>query len=173
MRLVILGAGGYGKTVYDVAAQSGKYEEIFFLDDNSTDSRVVGKCADFERYISDETEIYPAFGNNNGRLDWITRLLKMGANVPTLVHPTSYISPTVKIGEGTVVLPKAVVNTDTEIKRGVIVNCSAVIDHGCIIGNGVHVCLGAIVKAENKIPDCMKIEAGEVIENRKYPLECE
>ena len=173
MRLIILGAGGYGKTVYDVALQSEKYDDILFLDDNSTDSKVAGECADFEKYISEDTEIYPAFGNNKGRLDWINKLLEMGANVPTIIHPTSYISPTVSLGVGTVVLPMAVVNTDTKVKRGVIVNCSAVIDHGCIIGDGVHVCLGAIVKAENKIPDCMKIEAGEVIENRKYPLESE
>ncbi|MBE6651197.1 MAG: hypothetical protein E7613_07775 [Ruminococcaceae bacterium] len=170
MKLIILGAGGYGKTVYDVAVQSGKYNEICFLDDNSTDSRVVGKCGDFEKYISEDTEIYPAFGNNKGRLEWIDNLLEMNAKVPTIVHATSYISPTVKIGVGSVVLPKAVINTDTEIGRGVIVNCASVIDHGCIIGDGVHVCLGAIVKAENRIPDCMKIEAGEVIENRKFPL---
>ena len=74
------------------------------------------------------------------------------------------------LGKGTVVLPKAVVNTDTVVGQGVIVNCSAVIDHGCVIGDGAHICLGAIVKAENRIPDCMKIEAGEVIENRKFPL---
>lgn len=33
---------------------------------------------------------------------------------------------------------------------------------------GVHICLGAIVKAENRIPKCMKVEAGVVIENRTY-----
>lgn len=27
MRLIILGAGGYGKTVADIARQSGKYEQ--------------------------------------------------------------------------------------------------------------------------------------------------
>ena len=32
-RLMILGAGGYGKTVADVAAQLGCYEQIVFLDD--------------------------------------------------------------------------------------------------------------------------------------------
>lgn len=170
MKLIILGAGGFGKTVYDVASQSGVYDSIAFLDDNSTDSRVVGKCADYSKFISPDTQIYPAFGNNNGRLDWIEKLLSEGADVPTIVHQSAYVSPTVILGKGTVVLPKAVINTDTVVEMGVIVNCSAVIDHGCVIGNGVHVCLGAIVKAENKIPDCMKIEAGEVIENRKFPL---
>ena len=33
MRLVILGMGGYGRTIADVALQTGKYDEIIFLDD--------------------------------------------------------------------------------------------------------------------------------------------
>ena len=36
MRLIIIGAGGYGRTVADVARQSGKYESIGFLDDNES-----------------------------------------------------------------------------------------------------------------------------------------
>ena len=49
-----------------------------------------------------------------------------------------------------------------------LINC--VIDHGCVIERGVHVCLGALVKAENRIPALMKVEAGQVIENRTYKL---
>lgn len=47
MQLIILGAGGYGRTVADIARQSGRYSEIHFLDDNSTDTLVIGKCADY------------------------------------------------------------------------------------------------------------------------------
>ncbi len=170
MRLIILGAGGYGKTVRDVAEQLGKYDSIFFLDDNSTDPSVIGKCADFESFISDHTEIYPAFGNNSGRLDWINKLGSLGANIPTVIHPSAYISPRASVGTGTVILPCAIVNTDTSLGEGVIVNCGAIIDHGCVIEDGCHICLGAVVKAENQIPSCTKIEAGEVIENRKFPI---
>ena len=35
MHLIILGAGGYGRTVADVAGQTGQFDEIAFLDDNS------------------------------------------------------------------------------------------------------------------------------------------
>lgn len=45
-RLVILGAGGYGRTVADLAAQSGQFAPIVFLDDNSAAADVAGKCAD-------------------------------------------------------------------------------------------------------------------------------
>ena len=68
------------------------------------------------------------------------------------------------------VMPGAIVNTGVTVKRGCIVNCGAIVDHGCVLEEDVHVCLGAIVKAENRIPRCMKIEAGEIIANRTYPV---
>ena len=170
MNLVIIGAGGYGQTVYDVAAQSGKYEKIAFLDDNKVAENVVGKCVDFEKFISSDTEIYPAFGNNEARLSFIEKLENLGANIPVIVHNTAYVSPKAGLEKGTVVLPKAVINTDTKVEKGCIINCGAIVDHGCILEKGVHVCLGAIVKAENRIPAFMKIEAGRVVENRTYKL---
>ena len=170
MKLVIIGAGGYGQTVSDVAAQSGKYEKIVFLDDNKVADDVVGKCGDFEKFICDDTEIYPAFGNNEARLSFIEKLENAGAKIPTIVHNTAYVSPRATLEKGTVVLPKAIINTDTAIEKGCIINCGAIVDHGCIIENSVHVCLGAIVKAENRIPAFMKVEAGQVIENRTYKL---
>ena len=49
MRLVILGAGGYGKTVADVARQSGEYDEILFLDDHAAEA--AGRCGEFAQFI--------------------------------------------------------------------------------------------------------------------------
>lgn len=170
MKLIILGAGGYGRTVADIARQSGRYTDVYFLDDNSTDELVIGKCADYINYITSNTELYPAFGNNEGRLQWIERLEAAGAAITTLIHATAYVSPEATIERGTVVLPKAIINTGVVINGGCIINCGAIIDHGCVIEEGVHICLGAIVKAENRIPRCMKVEAGVVIENRMYPV---
>lgn len=168
MRLVILGAGGYGQTVADVASQLDRYDEIIFLDDNA--ACVAGKCEDYSQYIDAETEIYPAFGNNESRINWVKRLLEADAVVPTLVHPTAYISPKATLDCGNVVLPKAVVNTSCHVGKGCIINCGALIDHGCVIEDGVHICLGAIVKGDNRIKECTKIEAGEVIQARIYPV---
>lgn len=170
MRLIIIGAGGYGKTVADIARQSGKYNSIDFLDDNENLDHTLGKCSDYIKFVNSETEIYPAFGNNEGRIKWINRLIDEGINVPTIIHDTAYVSPAATIAKGTVVLPKAIVNTDTIVEKGCIINCGAIVDHGCIIGKGSHICLGAVVKAENRIPDLSKIEAGEVVQLRAFPI---
>ena len=94
MKLIILGAGGFGRTVADVAAQTGAYDAILFLDDNSRAEEVIGKCMDFSAFADENTIFYPAFGNNEGRVLWMNRLRENGCKVATIVHPTAYVSPT-------------------------------------------------------------------------------
>ena len=163
-KLIILGAGGYGQTVADIAEQLGY--ETAFLDDNSP--LALGVCGEFKRFLDTETLFYPAFGNNERRGEWLEKLAEAGCPVPTLIHPTAYVSPKATIGAGTVILPGAIVNTGCVVGRGCIINCGAIVDHGCTLEEGVHVCLGAVVKAENHLPRCMKVEAGQVIGNREY-----
>ena len=163
-RIVILGSGGYGHTVADVAEQLGY--NILFLDDSLPDHPL----SSFVDFIGEGVEFIPAFGNNAFRLEWLTRLESAGGKLTTLIHPTAYVSPKSTINPGTVILPHAIINTDVVINRGCIINLGAILDHGCIIEEGVHICLGAIVKGENHLPRCIKIEAGEVVERGQYPL---
>ena len=168
MRLVILGAGGYGRNIVDLVEQSGRYTEIRFLDDFNRGA--IGNCEDFQKFAGADTEFYPAFGNNALRMDWLKKLIACGCTVASIVHPTAYVSPKTAIGRGVAILPRAIVNTGTVIGDGCIVNCGSIVDHDCVLGEGIHVCLGAIVKAENHIPALEKIEAGQVIANRTYSL---
>ena len=170
-KLLILGAGGYGQTIYDLAQQLGCYDKIAFLDDTKANTgSVLGKCDEFLSFADENTEMYPAFGNNETRMAWMARLMENGIRVPVLVHPSAYVSPTATLFSGVTVLPKAVVNTGVMVKTGCIINIGALIDHDSIIEEGCHLAPGAIVKAENRIPAGSKIDSGTVIENRQYPL---
>ncbi len=170
MKLLILGAGGYGKTVADLAEQLGCYEGIAFLDDSRTGEGILGKCGDFPRFAHEDTQMYPAFGSNAVRIRWLKSLRDAGIRIPSLVHPRAYVSPKARLGEGTVVLPMAVVNTGVTVEAGCIINIGALVDHDSVIEEGTHLAPGAIVKAENRIPAGSKIDSGTVIENRQYPL---
>ena len=163
-RLVILGSGGYGHTIADVAHQLN-YSTIVLDDADSVHS-----LSTFSSYIDENTSFIPAFGNNAFRMEWINRIEESGGQLATLIHPTAYASPTASIAPGTVILPHAIVNTDVVINRGCIINLGAIVDHECILEEEVHICLGAIVKGENRIEKCSKIEAGEVVERGQYPL---
>ena len=163
-RLIILGAGGYGRTVTDVAHQLNYSTTV--LDDADS----VHPLSSFQSYIDSSTSFIPAFGNNAFRMEWINRIEESSGKLATLIHPTAYISPTATINPGTVILPHAIINTDVVVGKGCIINLGAIVDHGCILEEGVHICLGAIVKGENRIERLSKIEAGEVVERGQYPL---
>ena len=96
-KLVILGSGGYGHTVADVAEQIGY--NILCLDD----SLLGHELSSFSSYINDQTEFIPAFGNNEFRLSWCDRITQAGGKLATLIHPTAYVSPTASIAPGTVI----------------------------------------------------------------------
>lgn len=157
-RLVILGAGGYGRTVKDIAEQLG-FSTIVLDDANP-----VHPLSSFQSYINSSTSFIPAFGNNAFRMEWINRIDENGGQLATLIHTTAYVSPTASINSGTVILPHAIINADVVVGKGCIINLGAIVDHGCVLEEGVHICLGAIVKGENRIEKCSKIEAGEVVE---------
>lgn len=157
-KLIILGSGGYGRTVYDVAEQLGY--SITVLDDSDNEHPLDS----FSLYIKNDVEFIPAFGNNEFRLSWLERIEKAGSKPATLVHPSAYISPRAHVSEGCVVLPGAILNTGTRIGKGCIINLGATVDHDVIIEDGVHLCIRCIIKGENRISRCEKIEAGEIIE---------
>lgn len=157
-KLIILGSGGYGRTVYDVAEQLGY--SITVLDDSDNEHPLDS----FSLYIKNDVEFIPAFGNNEFCLSWLERIEKAGGKPATLVHPSAYISPRAHVSEGCVVLPGAILNTGTRIGKGCIINLGATVDHDVIIEDGVHLCIRCIIKGENRISRCEKIEAGEIIE---------
>jgi UDP-3-O-[3-hydroxymyristoyl] glucosamine N-acyltransferase len=104
------------------------------------------------------------------RIKWCREIIKADCILPTLIHPTAYVSPKTKIEPGVVILPNAVVNTGTTVGMGTIINIGALIDHDCTIEEGCHICLGAIVKGENRISRCTKIEAGQIVERGELKL---
>ena len=170
MNLLIIGAGGFGHVIADLAAQSGKFRQIQFLDDLRRGPNILGHCSQFTEFCLPNTAAYPAFGNNAMRLEWLERLRHAGIPVPTIVHPTAYVSPTVHLGTGCVILPKAIVSTDVQLHAGCVVDCGAIVDHGCILEDGVRLAPGAVVRAENRVPSCMTIDANQVLSYGCYPL---
>ena len=159
MRLVILGFGKFGKEIEDVAIQMGCYSEIVFLDD-----KINSKLSDWPTFVDDETVFFVAFGDNNMRQKWIEDIKASNARLTNIIHPTAYISPMAQIGVAVAVLPKAVVNTYCVIEDGAIINTGSIVDHDTTIGKYSHICVGAIVKADNMVPSKERIEAGVVIE---------
>ncbi|MEG1873173.1 MAG: hypothetical protein RR194_03925 [Ruthenibacterium sp.] len=160
-KLLILGAGGYGRTLCETAQALGIFEEIAFLDDRAQGA--LGVCADYARYAGEYACAYPAFGENALRMAWLSKLATAGYRVPALVHPRAFVSPSATVEDGAVVLANAAVGCGTVLRAGCIVNMGALVDHDCVIGCGAHLAPGVVVKAGNTVADGAKLESGTVL----------
>lgn len=164
MDLLILGAGGHGRVVKEVIVAIGKYNRIAFLDDRSDDSNsdVLGKLSDYEKYKASFTHAFVAIGNAILRNQWQVRLATVGYQIPVLIHPEAYVSPSAVIAIGTVVMPKAVIQANVMIGKGCIISSAAIVDHDAVIGDYCHVNAGAIVAAGSRVESFTKVDYREV-----------
>ena len=60
-----------------------------------------------------------------------------------LVHPLACVSPSARIGAGTVVMAHAVIAAGAVIGKHCIVNHGAVVDHDCVVEDYAHIAPGA------------------------------
>lgn len=161
MNLLIIGAGGHGKVVKEVAEALAIYDKIDFVDDNA--EFAIGKTEDLQNLRADYEAAFVGIGNNKLRQEILAKLQAYGYHIPVLIHPTAYISPSAKISYGTVVEPKAIVNANSIVKAGCIISVGAIVDHDVVLESCVHVNAGAICKAGSTVAETGKLEAGQVV----------
>ena len=158
--LLIIGAGQYGMVVKEIAESLG-YDKIDFLDDNNPIA--VGGLNDFDKLADEYNSAVVAIGNAEMRLELISKLTAAGYELPVLIHAKAYVSPSVKIGVGTVIEPMAVVNSDTVIGVGCIISAGVIINHNCIIEDGCHIDCGTVVGARVVVRSKTNTKYGEII----------
>lgn len=168
-KLLIVGAGGHGKVIADIAMNLNIYHEIVFLDDNidkrtCMSCQVVGTLEDINNYISDH-DIIIAIGNANVRKKMMEDLIINKASIPTLIHPRAIIGANVEFGCGTVVMAGAILNPDAKIGNGCIINTAATVDHDCEIGDYVHISVGSHLAGNVKVNGSTWIGIGSTISN--------
>lgn len=166
-RLAIVGAGGHGKVIADIAVKNG-YTDIVFLDDNGDIYEcggypVVGQSAEAEKIDAD---LFIGIGNANIRKR-ISESLKH-RNIVSLVHPNAVIAQDVIIGAGTVVMAGVVINPGVVIGTGCIINTCSSVDHDCKVGDFVHVSVGSHLCGTVTVDDATWIGAGATVSNNVH-----
>ncbi|MBO5736807.1 MAG: acetyltransferase [Clostridia bacterium] len=166
--LIIMGAGGHGRVIADIAQKSGEYQSIAFLDDGeakiSMGLPVIGRLSDVDKYIK-TADIFVAIGNSKLREEFTEKLLAMGANIPTLIHPSAVIGFCVEIGAGTAIMAGVVLNPCAKIGKGVIVNTCSSIDHDCIVGDYCHIAVGVRIAGTVHLEERVWLGAGATVKN--------
>ena len=155
--LLIIGAGGHGKVIADIASAVGQWDSIAFLDDKYSELRqvldwpVIGEIDDLKKFRRDFPAIFIAVGDNAVRQKLTNWAEAEGFGLPVLIHPRAAVSRFAVIGPGTIVNNQAAVNANAKIGKGCIVNTGATVGHDCELGDFVHVAPGASLAGETVI----------------------
>jgi len=160
-KLLIIGAGQYGMVAREAAESMGCFEKIDFLDDNNP--AAIGKTDDYKKLINEYKYAVVAMGNSELRLELLKKLEDAGFEIPVLIHSRAYVSPSAKIGVGTIIEPMAVVHTEVQIGKGCLISAGAILNHNSVIGDGTHINCGSVVNARTVVDKCTRTECGVVL----------
>lgn len=134
-KIVILGAGGHAHVIADIVRAEGN-EVVAFLDDNLYQQDCSGPISDYTKY--GDCEFVIGIGSNSVR----EKLSSLNVIFHTAIHPRAIISPSAKIGSGTVVMPNAVINCNAVVGKHCIINTSSVVEHDNRIADYCHISVG-------------------------------
>lgn len=136
--LAVIGAGGHGCDVVDIADAVGHYTEIqLFADWVSDDGRLAQRGLTRPRPLEEldpgRWEVIIAIGDPVGRRSMAQRLAAMALRYAVLIHPDTTIGRAVEIGEGTVV------HAGARISGGARIGAHAYVSHNVSIGHDARV----------------------------------
>lgn len=189
MKIIIIGAGGQARIVYEILSYNRNVEVIAFIDNVVPKKEeyimgipVMGDHAVIPEMMKNGVRgAIIAVGNNQIRAAHYEKLKKMGMEMVSAIHPNSIIAPSVRTGDGVTIAIGAIISTGGVIGNNVIINTGATIDHedniedhvhigpGCSLAGrvtvkrGAFIGIGSVVKEYLKIGENSTIGAGSVV----------
>ena len=156
-RLVIIGAGGFGRETHDVLEAVNEvratFEFLGFLADGGADEdllarrgvRLLGPVSHLAE-LAEDVRYVIAIGLGSARRDIDAYTRGLGRQAAVLVHPSAALGRhDVHLGPGTIVCAGAVLTTNVRAGRHVHINLGATVGHDVVIGDyatlspGVHI----------------------------------
>lgn len=170
MEILIIGQGGHSKVIRDIILSNEEHQIVGYLDDKYEDVTIrnntyFGPIVSARQMIGYFHEVKFVIGVGNNR---VRKLIVEKLNLPseyyvTLMHKSSVVSSSAKIGDGTVLMAYTVINADTQIGHHTIINTRSVIEHDNKLGDFVHVSPNATLTGSVKIEEGVHIGAGATI----------
>ena len=131
--MYLYGASGHAKVIIDILEASGVRVDAL-IDDNPNIDQLQGYPV--KHSFTGESPFIISIGNNKIRKQVAERLQ---ASYGKAIHPSAILSPTAKIGDGTVVMQGAIIQADANVGKHCIINTGASVDHECVIGDYAHI----------------------------------
>lgn len=164
--LIIIGAGGYAKSVLD-SLNHFEYKMIGFIDDYKSDKEHLGYPIlgnNIEDIKNPEGFFYfIAIGNNAKRTEWFTKIKSMNLTLINIIDQSAIISEHAQIGEGCFVGKMAIINSNVVVGSNCVINTKALLEHGCNIGNHVNVSTNTVLNGDVQVDDLAFVGSCSVI----------
>lgn len=156
-RLLIIGAGGYGQYVKEIAERCG-FVKIGFLDDYNPIAD--GKFDELNRLQDSYDGCIVAIGAPEKREE-----LSSGVwNLLTLIHPSAIISRSAQIGPGCVIEANSVIGSHVRIMNSTYICAGAVINHDAVVESYCQIDCNSVVAAQSTVPEKTKVSSCTVWE---------
>lgn len=170
-KLIIIGAGGMGRTMYDLAKESHGFGECFeisgFLDDNlcalegfKNYPPIVGTISD---YCPQSNDVFVCSIGGHSRRICIEKMLDRGAEFIPLIHKTARIGTNVRMGKGTLVGTYTTIAADAELGDYNFIQSLTIIGHDCKIGSWNRIDSQVMMVGATSIGDNNMIHTGAMI----------
>jgi len=154
--VIIVGAGGHAKVVFDVLKLSN-IEVLGFLTPDLRfgkyycGKKILGDDSVLQQYLPNEIEIVNGVGalpGLNKRWELSDKMSKLGYHFATIIHPTAIVSSDIHLNEGVQIMAGAIIQSGVTVGKNCIINTGAVIDHDCKIEDNCHIAPGVICSGE-------------------------
>ncbi len=158
LKVGFIGFGALGDQVSRMVIEQRSPQEIFVFDDGKAGG--MQNAFALEAYREDrfaDLEFYVCLGYRHLgiKVRIINELEERGYRCPALIHPSTYVNPSARIGSGTMIYPLCNVDKEVYLGRGVLLNNTVTISHNCTIGDGCYLSPGVTVSGHVDIgPEC-------------------
>lgn len=171
-KLAIIGSGDLGEQIAWHARNDNHYSVVGFFDDFAEQGTarhglpVLGKVSDvltsFKEGLFDELLVaigYKHFEQRKNIFDTLVGEVPFGK----LIHSSSYVDPSAKVGRGVVVYPGCVIDMKAQLEDNVLLNAGVVIAHDTTIG--AHSFLSPAVKVAGfvRVGNCVSLGIGTCV----------
>lgn len=164
--LLIYGAGGHSKVVFDAARSAGMTVHVLADDDDALEEayglRVINPQRDWSLLPSPFSYIV-AIGDNPARTRVFEELRKRGCVPLSVLHRSAIVATGATVGDGTLLCAGAVINPGARLGINCILNTCASVDHDCLVGDHVHLCPGVRLGGDVVVGSGTMIGLGAVV----------
>lgn len=167
MRLLILGAGGHGRAVADVATEAGWTVAGFTERTPRAGTEVLGVDADVRALARQGAIDGAVVGLGNSALarreDLFAFLRECGVAIPVLVHPRALLSRSCRVGDGSVVFGGCVLGAGVEVGVNGVCYAGTIVEHDCRIEDHCYLSPGVVLSGQVTVERGAFLGAGAVV----------